>query len=333
MDMKTSTTTGRARAIVATLVLGIAGTASTHAQTIEQGLLQLEWGDPAPVAPGQAKSKSRFNARLVKDNGSRIALDPAQARKAAGDLYVLANRRVAIAFGAPGKTASSAPTIEAIVPVDRTAQSAPVTAASARVAAAAPVNGVTRWVTLMCKFSDIGTEQKTQAFFQSQYGEGVGQLGHYWREVSYNKINLAGSSAHGWFTLPQPRSHYVTEENGEDKADLKKLFADCGAAADAAARRSNSRPSASPSHARASKYTVSERNVGTTSTMPSSTASPRAVFLRSRSSAPANPSTLACTSGLMPSPNSTVHAASPSGSSRRGRAGVLPAVLSISILA
>ena len=233
MDMKTSTTTGRARAIVATLVLGIAGTASTHAQTIEQGLLQLEWGDPAPVPPGQAKSKSRFNARLVKDDGSRIALDPAQARKAAGDLYVLANRRVAIAFGAPGKTASSAPTIEAIVPADRTAQSAPVTAASARVAAAAPVNGVTRWVTLMCKFSDIGTEQKTQAFFQSQYGEGVGQLGHYWREVSYNKINLAGSSAHGWFTLPQPRSHYVTEENGEDKADLKKLFADCGAAADA----------------------------------------------------------------------------------------------------
>ena len=233
MDMKTSTTTGRARAIVATLVLGIAGTASTHAQTIEQGLLQLEWGDPAPAAPGQAKSKSRFNARLVKDDGSRIALDPAQARKAAGDLYVLANRRVAIAFGAPGKTASSAPTIEAIVPVDRTAQSAPVTAASARVAAAAPVNGVTRWVTLMCKFSDIGTEQKTQAFFQSQYGEGVGQLGHYWREVSYDKINLAGSSAHGWFTLPQPRSHYVTEENGEDKADLKKLFADCGAAADA----------------------------------------------------------------------------------------------------
>ena len=233
MDMKTSTTTGRARAIVATLVLGIAGTASTHAQTIEQGLLQLEWGDPAPVPPGQAKSKSRFNARLVKDDGSRIALDPAQARKAAGDLYVLANRRVAIAFGAPGKTASSAPTIEAIVPVDRTAQSAPVTAASARVAAAAPVNGVTRWVTVMCKFSDIGTEQKTQAFFQSQYGEGVGQLGHYWREVSYDKINLTGSSAYGWFTLPQPRSHYVTEENGEDKADLKKLFADCGAAADA----------------------------------------------------------------------------------------------------
>lgn len=234
MDMKTSKTTGRAWAIVATLVLGIAGTASTHAQTIEQGLLQLEWGDPAPAVPGQVKAKPRFNAHLVKDDGSRIALDPAQARKAAGDLYVLANRRVAIAFGAPGKAASSAPTIEAIVPADRAAQSAPVTAANARVAAAAPVNGVTRWVTLMCKFSDIATEQKALSFFQSQYGETVGQLGHYWREVSYNKINLVGSSAYGWFDLPQPRSYYVTQENGKDKADLRKLFADCGAAADAA---------------------------------------------------------------------------------------------------
>ena len=232
MDMKTSTTTGRAWAIVATLVLGIACARSAHAQTIEQGLLQLEWGDPAPAAPGQVRAKSRFNAHLVKDDGSRIALDPAQARKAAGDLYVLANRRVAIAFGAPGKTASSAPTIEAIVPADRVTQSAPVTTANARMAAAAPVNGVTRWVTLMCKFSDIATEQKALPFFQSQYGETVGQLGHYWREVSYNKINLTGSSAYGWFDLSQPRSYYVTQENGKDKADLRKLFADCGAAAD-----------------------------------------------------------------------------------------------------
>ncbi|PPJ41368.1 hypothetical protein C0063_16135 [Pseudoxanthomonas sp. KAs_5_3] len=232
--MKTSATTGRAWAIVATLVLATAGVANARAQTIEQGLLQLEWGDPAPAPPGQARAKSRFNAHLVKDDGSRIALDPVQARRAAGDLYVLANRRVAVAFGAPGKAMSAAPSIEAIVPADRTAQSAQASAVTARVAAAAPINGVTRWVTVMCKFSDIATEQKALPFFQSQYGEGVGQLGHYWREVSYNKINLTGSSAYGWFALPQPRSYYVTQENGKDKADLKKLFADCGAAADAA---------------------------------------------------------------------------------------------------
>ena len=223
----------RALAAFACALLGLAGAGSIRAQTIEQGMLQLEWGDPARPAPGRVRLAPRFNAHLVKDDGSRIVLDPVQARRAAGDLYVLANRRVAVAFAAPGTTKSTARTIEAIVPADRTTQYSPVHAAGARVMAAAPVGGTTRWVTLMCKFSDIGTEQKTQAFFQSQYGEGVGQLGHYWREVSYDKINLTGSSAYGWFTLPQPRSHYVTEENGEDKADLKKLFADCGAAADA----------------------------------------------------------------------------------------------------
>ncbi|KRA53743.1 hypothetical protein ASD77_03535 [Pseudoxanthomonas sp. Root65] len=210
---------------------GLSFATALQAQTIEQGLLQLEWGDPPPVAAGQARLSPRFNASLLKDDGSRIPLDPAQARLAAGDLYVLANRRVAVAFAPPGRVMSSAPAIQAIVPADRVTQSAPVHAANARVMAAAPINGVTRWVTLMCKFSDAADEQKDLAFFQSQYGEGVGQLGHYWREVSYNKINLAGSTAHGWYTLPSPRSTYVTKVDGKDKADLNKLFADCASAA------------------------------------------------------------------------------------------------------
>ena len=202
-----------------------------RAQTIEQGLLQLEWGDPPRTAAGQPRLAPRFNASLLKDDGSRIPLDPAQAKLAAGDLYVLANRRVAVAFAPQGRVMSSAPEIQAIVPADRTTQAAQVHAANARVMAAAPISGVTRWVTLMCKFNDIVDEQKDLAFFQSQYGEGVGQLGHYWREVSYNKINLAGSTAHGWYALPNPRSTYVTKVDGKDKADLNKLFADCASAA------------------------------------------------------------------------------------------------------
>jgi M6 family metalloprotease-like protein len=95
------------------------------------------------------------------------------------------------------------------------------------------ITGTTVWVTLMCKFSDIATEQKTRAFFQGQYGTAVGQLGNYWQEVSYNQINLTGSDAYGWATLPQPRSYYVTKDaNGKDKADLGKLFTDCVAAHD-----------------------------------------------------------------------------------------------------
>jgi M6 family metalloprotease-like protein len=63
---------------------------------------------------------------------------------------------------------------------------------------------------------------------RSQYGNNQGQLDHYWREVSYGKIDLTGSSAYGWLTLPQPRSYYIGTS-----ANLNQLFNDCTAAADA----------------------------------------------------------------------------------------------------
>ena len=36
-----------------------------QAQTIEQGLLQLEWGDPPRAATGQPRLAPRFNASLL----------------------------------------------------------------------------------------------------------------------------------------------------------------------------------------------------------------------------------------------------------------------------
>ena len=196
-----------------------------HAQIV-QGSMQLQWGDPRGGI-GQPKQPAKFNATLVADDGARHVLDTAQARRAAGDLYALSNRRVAVQFS-QAKRAGGMPYIEAIVPVEPLRISA-----SARVMTMAKaVSGTTRWVTLACKFSDIATEQKPVTFFQDQYGTTPGQLGHYWNEVSYGKINLTGSSAHGWFTLPQPRSHYIKTVDGEEDVDLDMLFEDCVAAAD-----------------------------------------------------------------------------------------------------
>jgi hypothetical protein len=198
---------------------------------IVQGQLQLQWGDP-PGGPGQPQAPHRFRATLVTDDGARYALDPAQARRAAGDLYALANKRVAVEFSQSMGAARGLPqrTVEAIVPAGRVQQQAQP--ALGRVSAAAAVSGNTRWVTVACKFSDIAAEPKPISFFQGQYGTDPGQLGHYWQEVSYGKINLTGSSAYGWFTLPQPRSHYVKTVDGKDDADLDLLFEDCAAAAD-----------------------------------------------------------------------------------------------------
>jgi len=219
------------------LAWGILGAPSAHAQTagttVVQGRLALHWGDPAPVARQQKALPARLRAVLLADDGRRIPLDPVQAKRAAVDLYALANRRVAVSLPALAQGVSARERFaDAIVPADRLAEAAPALGGK-QVAAAAAVMGNTRWVTLMCKFSDIATEQKNQAFFASQYGNAVGQLGHYWSEVSYGQINLAGSSAYGWFALPKPRSGYVTMVDGKEDADLDRLFQDCVTAADA----------------------------------------------------------------------------------------------------
>lgn len=214
--------------IAACLGLALAGYLPGARAEIVQGQLELRWGDPIP-AHGKSQSPSRFVATLVGDDGSRRALDPAQARRAAGDLYALANRRVAVEFS-QAKRGGGAAAIIAIVPADRLH----LRGLPKALLAPKAVAGNTRWVTVACKFNDIADEQKPVTFFNGQYGTSPGQLGHYWKEVSYNKIDLAGSSAYGWYTLPQPRSFYIpaAAEGEKPKANLDQLFKDCAAAAD-----------------------------------------------------------------------------------------------------
>jgi hypothetical protein len=197
---------------------------------VVQGQLQLQWGDPRGDT-GQAKRAPKLLVALVTDDGKRHALDPAQAKLAAGDLYALANRRVAAGF-ATDRRGPMRGKLEAIVPADNLNQNYDPAVPLKTGPVAKAVVGTTRWVTVACKFSDIATEQKTVDFFRGQYGTLAGQLGHYWPEVSYGKVSLAGSDAYGWFTLPQPRSYYITGQGEEEDADLDKLFEDCAAAAD-----------------------------------------------------------------------------------------------------
>jgi M6 family metalloprotease-like protein len=215
------------------------------------GRLELVWGD---VAPG-ATEKHVFRATLVGDDGVRHALDNERALVAAEDLYGLYQRRVAVGVAPVSAKARAqrarsiasrvvVPNVvvpDAIVPIDDlVSRRTPDRGEQANTQAiggveAQAIAGTTSWVTLMCKFADQTTEQKPLSFFQGQYGNAVGQLGHYWQEVSYGQINLAGSNAYGWATLPEPRSYYVALDpaTNKDKADLGKLFQDCTAAHDA----------------------------------------------------------------------------------------------------
>src|SRR5690348_178189 len=72
--------------------VALAGAAPLAAQGLLQGTLELRWGDPAP---GSAPA-SRFEADLVERDGTRHPLDTASALRAAGDLYALAGREIAL---------------------------------------------------------------------------------------------------------------------------------------------------------------------------------------------------------------------------------------------
>ena len=69
---------------------------SSKAETVVQGVLQLQWADPPRALPGRVQKAPQLDAWLETGPGRRIALDVNQARRAAGDLYALANRRVAV---------------------------------------------------------------------------------------------------------------------------------------------------------------------------------------------------------------------------------------------
>ena len=89
-------------------------------------------------------------------------------------------------------------------------------------------SGSQPFISIMCKFSDIGDEPKNLAYFQNMYDNTYPGLNHYWQEASYNIINTNGSTAVGWYTLPQPRSYYVY--GGE--LDHHRAAVDCTGVAD-----------------------------------------------------------------------------------------------------
>ncbi len=89
------------------------------------------------------------------------------------------------------------------------------------------------WVTVLCKFADETAEPATAAFVQEMFGDGIGQINHWWKTVSYNRVNLDGSLVLGWYQLPGVRGDYVSGDNSSDDIDDERLTQDCVRAADA----------------------------------------------------------------------------------------------------
>lgn len=185
-----------------------------------RGILSVVRGDPRPGYPGGAVERYV----LSSDRGVAIELTIAdELLAAAGGARFLDGRRVEVLLEAFAKPETKiGPDLAAAV------RSLQVADGELAVKGAKSVSGPQPWISILCKFSDVADEPRSLAYFQGMYASTYPGLDHYWRALSYDKVNVSGSNAVAWVTLPYSVSHYASSGGG----DLDAMVNDCTAAAD-----------------------------------------------------------------------------------------------------
>jgi hypothetical protein len=209
------------RAAALLFILTIAATASAQTSSIT-GQLSLLWGDPQ-----DGVGEPQFSIQLLQ-GAQTITLQFADGEQPPFDqLHRLSGRLVSVRgqFAGPAAAAAGAPRVFAVSTFDGLAATP---AGAAAPPEPAPIVGAQPWITLRCKFADSpGVEPAFNTSIVT--GTGYPSANHYFREASFGNINLDGSAAMQWVTLPRPWSDYV-RSTGSANIDL--LAADCAAAFD-----------------------------------------------------------------------------------------------------
>lgn len=214
--------------IVILLALALVGSAaalgeSQPAANTYTGTLTVIVGDPMPIA-GEPMTPIPPIFTLNLAGGGELRLLPGAAGE--NELLRLAGQQVSVTLPAAEAEA-------ALAAADPAAPGVPVASvalAPGAVMVSPEVSGNTKWVTIACQFPDRPAVDPTYTagYFQQMYRNSRSGLDHYWREVSYDHINLTGSTALGWFTLPNPYADYF----GLGTISLSQVTLDCMTAAD-----------------------------------------------------------------------------------------------------
>jgi M6 family metalloprotease-like protein len=200
-----------------------AGDAASAEQTATlTGWLTVIWGDGEP---GSGYSTKEYWLNQESGEVTVLLIDD-KLISAAGGLLAVNGKRVTVSGPVRMNAAGAGPTtlqVESLTLLETDMSAAGVSAGQG-----IATTGNQRWISILCKFSDVPAEPKPLSYFQDMYRSTRPGLDHYWRELSYNKVNLLGSTVAGWFTLPQPRSYYVVGST----TNLVQLANDCTAVAD-----------------------------------------------------------------------------------------------------
>ncbi len=192
--------------------------ASASNQITINGLFSTIWGDSFTTRPS---SRERHFLSFASGNVVELIIDFSVA-EAAGGLRRLNGEMVTVTATTnttPQRNGGTTPLIvQHLEKLNLTRQSMSQTAAT----------GTQPWVSIMCKFQDISTEPKSLHYFRNMYASVKPGLNHYWQQASYNRVNLNGSTAFGWYELPEPRSYYLEGGN----LNFSRITEDCTKQAD-----------------------------------------------------------------------------------------------------
>ena len=179
------------------------------------GYFSILWGDPKPGS-GLEPVELYF---LTTDEGVSVGLDLANSPDG-NNLYVL-NRQQVVASGVlDGTTVPSEGivtlrnvTLQPSQPVQGAAQLSPQR-----------IEGPKPWVSLLCKFHGHPEEPRDKSYFVEMYDSYYPGLDHCWNEVSYGYLDLEGSTAVGWFEMPEFSGSYSPGDLGRVCMDVADDF-------------------------------------------------------------------------------------------------------------
>ncbi len=211
------------RGVVVAILLSLAWLGPVAAQSATAtGTLLLQWGD----AEGGLRPP-QMAWTLTGDGGQVWNVDLTEAQvRLAGGVRALNRSRVTVV----GTTTPGSPRARG-APLSPRLRAGSVRSADGRIASLMtqpPQSGAKPYALLLCKFADVASEPRPRADFTTLLSGTYPNLDHYYREVSAGQMNISGSQAFGWFTLPQPRAAYLPS----GRLDLTALASDCTAAAD-----------------------------------------------------------------------------------------------------
>jgi subtilisin-like proprotein convertase family protein len=181
------------------------------------GRLGIAWADPFPGSGMDA----RADYYLIAENGltTQLTVSP-EAIEKAGGMAALSGKRVKVEGVAVESKGYSDSFEASSITLDSASAISPE--------GYAPHTGNLKYINILCKFSDSGPTPHDPGYYTDALGQDYPELDHYWREVSYDQMNITGSTTAGWYTLPYPKSHY----QGVNGFEYQSYSEDCGGLAD-----------------------------------------------------------------------------------------------------